>query len=184
MSLSPHLRHVAAPCEAGVSPRVRLRSDTADPDVASVDDQRCNVFVATLARRAVARADPRKVGAEGVSRTSGPRRGGRAHGTGQGHRRRRAVRRRGRTPHAPGLLPARTAREDRHRRRLRHQQLRSLHGCAERAEREVVRGVRRPGRRRRGHHDRGSRPRRAAAPRPEGLPTSATPCSAGSARQE
>ena len=30
--------------------------------------------------------------------------------------------------------------------------------ASERAEREVVRGVRRPGRRGRGHHDRGSRP--------------------------
>ena len=66
------------------------------------------------------------------------RRGGRAHGTGQGHRRRSAVRRRRRTPHAARPLPARTARQDRHRRRLRHQQLRRLHRAPRRPQREVA----------------------------------------------
>ena len=50
--------------------------------------------------------------------------------------------------------------------------------------REVLHRPRRAGRRQRGHHHRGHRPRRAAAPDAEGLPRDATACSAGSALRE
>ena len=60
--------------------------------------------------------------------------------------------------------------QDRHGGRLRHQQLRRLHGAPRRPQREVVQRPRRPGRRARGDHDRGARRRRRAAPDAEGLP--------------
>ena len=52
-----------------------------------------------------------------------------------------------------------TARQGRHRRRLRHQQLRRLHRAPRRRGREELHRARRPGRRQRGHHDRGHRRR-------------------------
>ena len=88
----------------------------------------------------------------------------------QCHRRRSDVLRRRRTPHASRPLPARTARQDRHRRRLRHQQLRRLHRPPRRPQREVLQRARRPGRRSRGHHHRGSGAGRRAAPDAGRLP--------------
>ena len=60
--------------------------------------------------------------------------------------------------------------QDRHRRRLRHEQLRRLHRPPRRPQREVVHRARRPGRRARGHHDRGPGAGRRAAPDAAGLP--------------
>ena len=109
--LDPHLRRLLTRCAPVLPRRVSVARRTERPpflprSMIGV----ATVLAATLARRAAARADPRKVGADGVSRNVRSRRGGRAHGTGQGHRRRRAVRRRGRTADAARPLPAGTAR--------------------------------------------------------------------------
>ena len=63
-----------------------------------------------------------------------------------------------------------TARQDGHGRRLRHQQLRGLHRPPRRPQREVLQRARRPGRRARGHDDRGPGPGRRAAPDAAGVP--------------
>ena len=69
-----------------------------------------------------------------------------------------------------GPLPSRDPRQDRHGRRVRHEQLRRLHRAPRRHEREVVQRPRRPGRRPRGDDDRGARHGRRAAPGAAGLP--------------
>ena len=56
----------------------------------------------------------------------------------QSHRRRGAGLRRRRAADAAGAVPPREAREDRHRDRLRHQQLRRLHRAPRRPQREVA----------------------------------------------
>ncbi len=61
-------------------------------------------------------------------------------------------------PPSPRRLPP-----DRHAHRLRHQQLRCVHGPCQRREREVLHDARRPGGRRSHHDHRGPRPRRRAA---------------------
>ena len=72
--------------------------------------------------------------------------------------------------------------QDRHPRRLRHQQLRRLHRPPQRAEREVVLGARRAGRRRaRSPRSRAS-PGTASCTRCRRRSTSTTPCSAATAR--
>src|SRR3954449_6088481 len=95
---------------------------------------------------------------------------GRAHDADQPHRRRREGGRRRRTQDASGAVPPGEAREDRHRDRLRHQQLRRLHRAPERSEREVVQRAGRSGRRRRDHDHRGAGDQRTAAPRAGGVP--------------
>ena len=65
---------------------------------------------------------------------------------------------------AARALPARTPQSHRHPRRLRHQPVRRLHGAHRRPQRQVVHGVRGAGRRLDGHHDRGARQGRPAAP--------------------
>ena len=85
------------------------------------------------------------------------------------HRRRRAA-------DASRPLPARAVGQGRHRRRVRHQQLRRVHRAPRRRGREELHRLRRPGRRQRGHHHRGDRPRgRRPAPDAEGLPRDARP---------
>src|SRR6476620_3265458 len=88
----------------------------------------------------------------------------------QCHRRRSVVLRRRRTPHAARPLPARTPRQDRNGRRLRHQQLRCLHRPPRRPQREVLQRPRRPGGRSRCHDHRGPRKGRPAAPDAGRLP--------------
>ena len=95
--------------------------------------------------------------------------------SGQRHRRRSHVLRRHRTPHAARPVPARHGREGGDRHRLRHEQLRRLHRAPRRAQREVVQRPGRAGRRARGHHDRGHRHRRRAAPDAAGLPRQPRP---------
>src|SRR3954451_10553980 len=95
---------------------------------------------------------------------------GRAHDADQPHRRRREGGRRRRPQDASGAVPPGEAREDRHRDRLRHQQLRRLHRAPERSEREVVQRAGRSGRRRRDHDHRGAGDQRTAAPRAGGVP--------------
>ncbi len=63
------------------------------------------------------------------------------------HRRRSNGLRRRRTADAAGAVPAGEARQDRHRHRVRHQQLRCVHRPPRRHEREVVQRPGRPGRR-------------------------------------
>src|SRR5262245_52738488 len=53
---------------------------------------------------------------------------------------------------------------------MRHQQLRRLHGPPRRPQREELQRAGRPGRRARGHHDRGPGPERRAAPGAGGVP--------------
>ena len=95
--------------------------------------------------------------------------------------RRRVLHRRRRTADAARPLPAGAARQGRHRRRVRHQQLRRLHRAPRRRGREELHRARRPGRRQRGHHDRGDRPAAAACTRCRRPSTRCTACSAGSA---
>ncbi len=91
--------------------------------------------------------------------------------------------RRRRTPDAARAVPPREARQDRHRDRLRHQQLRRLHRAPRRAQREVLQRARRAGQRARGDHDRGPRPGRRAARGAGGLPRVPRASSAASARR-
>ena len=70
-----------------------------------------------------------------------------AHDQDRTHRRRSGSLRRRRTTDAAGAVPPREARQDRHRDRLRHQQLRRLHRAPRRPQREVVQRAGRAGRR-------------------------------------
>ena len=99
----------------------------------------------------------------------------RPHGAHHRPGRRCLVHRRRRAPDPAGPPPARAARQDRDGHRVRHQQLRRVHGADGRAEREVLLGPRGPGRRQRGDHHRGARDRRRAAPGAEGVPRAPRP---------
>ena len=90
----------------------------------------------------------------------------------EGHRdgQRRQVRARGRAAHAARLLSPRVLRPHRHARRLRHLELRLLRRGDRRQDRgQIVRDVRRAGRRPRDPHRRGTRAERRAAPDPAGV---------------
>ena len=80
--------------------------------------------------------------------------------------RRSTASRRGRAAPAAGPFHPRDARPDRHAHRLRHHQLRRLHGPLERPAGQVLHRLRRPGRRRRDRHRRRAGARRRAAPDP------------------
>ena len=81
---------------------------------------------------------------------------------------RQAGRGAGRAPHAPHPFPARRPRPHRPAHRLRHLALRRLHRRPRRPLGEGLHHLRRPGRRRRDHHDRGHRRPRRRPPRPAG----------------
>ena len=66
-------------------------------------------------------------------------------------------------------------RAHRHPHRLRHDELRRVHGPARRQAGEVLHGLRRPGGRARGHHGRGARQGRRAPPDPGRLQGGARP---------
>ena len=101
---------------------------------------------------------------------------------GHDHRQRRARRtRRGRAPAAAGPPAAPGLQADRHAHRLRHHQLRGLHGPVRRQAGQELHDARRPGRRPRGHHRRGLAGR-ASCTRSRRASRTSTACSAASAR--
>ena len=75
-----------------------------------------------------------------------------------------------RAAHAARAVPARGVRAHRHEDRLRHVDLRRVHGARRRRVGEVVHDARGAGRRRVDHDDRGPRRRRAVAPGADGVP--------------
>ena len=77
-------------------------------------------------------------GAPPSARATIPSAAGRLDDPDQRHRRRRPLRRRRRTPNPSRPPPARHTRQDRHRGRLRHQQLRRLHRPDDRRRRPAV----------------------------------------------
>src|SRR5579859_3735207 len=101
------------------------------------------------------------------------REGGKSRGRGNRQRRRGEVFGSGRAPAAACSLPKGSRRQDGHARRVRHVELRRVHRAVERRVGQELRGTDRPGRRRRGHHDRGDGNRRRLAPAPAGLPRGA-----------
>ena len=80
-------------------------------------------------------------------------------------------------------LPPRDARAHRHAHRLRHDELRRLHGAPGRDAGEVLHDVRRPGRRARGHDGRGAGRPPAGSARCRRASTRSTGSSAASARR-
>src|SRR5699024_6694783 len=92
------------------------------------------------------------------------------------HRRRHDPHRRRRAQDPARGSPAGTPRQDRHGRRVRHEQLRCVHRAPRRGEREGLHGPRRPGgRRHRRHGRRAGRGRRDPPPGPAGLPRAPRP---------
>ena len=141
----------AAPSEdalpARPAPPPRRRASPAADVRGPVDYKRA--MVAELTLRALRTA---------VERAARVRVGGRrtmTHPAHLGHRQRRGPRGRRRAAPPARPPPARRLRADRHPHRLRHEQLRRVHGPRRRRERQVVHDARRPGRRRRDQDDRG-----------------------------
>ena len=147
----------------------------------------------TRARRAHLRhpdPDPRLRTAEGqadmtslfdeVAEPAGRRRPGTP---GDHHRQRPAAHGGHRAAAAAGPPAASGPQADRHPHRLRHHQLRRLHGAVRRQGGEELHHVRGPGRRPRGDHRRGPRRRRASCTRSRRGSSTSTACSAASARR-